>query len=582
MKKIELFANNIKIPFGEKISLKFFNPLFNDFGSHSFPISFSPKLPLVNKAFGFPNSQEVLNSGYIPARIKSSIIDLVGSWQISKSNRTTIEAYYKGSSGDFYSLIKEVYLQDIDYGGVKWPAGEAAPWGQLVSHMNTMMETSYPDSEYVAFSAYMPNAESTGMEGDLRFVNPLEYVGEETGEPTFSSGVYGNFSVYLFVGTIIDYIFSNYGYKINANIFSRNSDLKKTVIFHNFNIHAPAQSEYSNLARIDYKRLVPHRKCGDFLKAVSSRFNVGFFINEREKSVDIRSFDEIIAAGPAPEISGMKNKNTENGRITGVNFPHFATDEWNDHSYVSKETELADPIVVDKYRDILPATREHGDIIFVTSEQTYYTIEYSEDLAANEAIHTCPDQLPYYEGDASVEYEQTSGAPAMYTETKNLDFAMEGDPPPMGNTEVDYLLPRCDLVRNGYELPFTDFPIMFLFARGIQNCYVVLEEGAPVYRYPMGSSDVYDAEGTKITDANLAIKWDGEYGLIEKFWKNRINWEQNLKKKITTGLLGKDLLALIDMGQVKRIDNNNYLVNTLEIELSDKTTRIIEAELFRL
>lgn len=580
MKKIELFANNIKIPFGEKISLKFFNPLFNDLGSYSFPLSFSPKLPLVNKAFGFPNSQEVLNSGYIPARIKSSIIDLFGSWQISKSNKTTIEAYYKGSSGDFYSMIKEVYLQDLDYGGVKWPAGEGEPWGYLRAHMNTVMETSYPGSEYVAFSAYMPNAESSGMEGDLRFVNPLEYVGMGNGEPTFSSGVLGNFSVYLFVGTVIDYIFSNYGYKINANIFSRNSDLKKAVIFHNFNIRAPIQSEYNNLARIDYKRLVPHRKCGDFLKAVSSRFNIGFFINEREKSVDIRSFDEIITAGTGAEISGMKERSTENDRITGVNFPHFTTDEWNNHKYVSKEEELPDPIIVDKYRDILPATRSHGDIIFVTSEQTYYTIKFTAP-STYEAIRACPNQFPYYEGDSSEQFTQTSGAPAMYTVTENLEFVMEEDPF-AGDTDVDYLLPRCDLVRNGYELPFTDFPIMFLFARGIQNCYVVPEGGAPVYRYPMGSCDVYDAEGTKITDANLAIKWDGEYGLIEKFWKNRINWEQNLKKKITTSLLRKDLLAVIDMGQVKRIDNNNYLVNTLEIELSNKTTRITEVELFRL
>jgi hypothetical protein len=285
---MELFANNIKIPFGETLSIKFFNPLFNDTGSHSLPISVSARIPSVNKAFGFPNSQEAPDPGVISANIKTGIIDLIGSWCINDCQGNKIEAYYKGSNGDFYSMIKEKMLTDLSFGGIKYPAGVGANHVTVLAYMTTKMDSVYPDNDWAAFMAYLADP----VDGLSEEVNPVTHV-NPTGVPSFYDPGDLNSTVYLFVGAVIDYIFAEFGYKVERNIFREDTDLKRLVIFNTFN-------RVTFIDAFDYTKLVPDVLILDFIKAIRDRFNIGFFVNEQSRSVKILSFNSIIASGPLP------------------------------------------------------------------------------------------------------------------------------------------------------------------------------------------------------------------------------------------------------------------------------------------
>jgi hypothetical protein len=623
------------IPYNTPIKLKFFNPLFNDISSYSLPMSFNSKIPAINRAFGFPNKADAEMKQEIEGRIKTRFTDLIGSWRVTKAG-DEIEAYFTPGAGDFYCKIKDKLLTDIDFGGVRWANDlEGEIWPNMRPFLNSKMDVSYPESEYAAYTAYMPNAVNIDISDSAKIVNAV--ILPETGPMQFYEDD-GNTAVYLFAGTVIDFLFENYGYKIEENIFREDPDLKQLTIFNTFNLRPPAPSEYYGKARIDFKLLVPHIACSDFLKAIRDRFNIGFFINEQQKSVRIVSFDNIITDGVRFSVCNtrLKSPSVENNRMTGLTFPKNEPDEWASHSYKSID-ELKNPIIVVKYRDILPLTRNLGDIIFVQNEQSYYRIVLNEDdPPVNSALRISTDIFAYTAGDGVQEVTQLSGIPGMYTLTLNQEYVFYYiEDRHTADTDVDYVIPRCDLVGNGYDQPFTEFPLMFLFARGITDCYSVAQsinpedpvyeyanlaafphDGAintryyaidsglyyrwtdldnryyvismpeaanpPTFTYPLGTNDVYDINGSKIFSANLALKWGGDYGLIKRFWINRINWEMKIKKLIRANMLSEDISKLLDMSEWKRVSNSNYLVNLFELTVEGKNVRIENVELLRL
>jgi len=570
---MEIYADNVRIPFNEAISVKLFNPLFNDISGHSLPVNFNGRIPYVSRAFGFPGKKEAEIKDSINGRIKAPFVDLTGSWKVTRATDSIIEAYFKSSAGDFYSLIKDKYLHEIDFGDIHdLPA-------DLQDPNCSLFDTYYPLTEYAMFSAYMPNGKGdNNTELGNCWVNQVTV--DDNGDPYFNPYPLSsaNLGIYLFVATIIQYMFAEFGYKVESSIFTTDPDLCRLVVFNTYNNIASIYSdEYTNnYLKVNYSKLVPHITCGDFIKALRDRFNIGFFINEQSKSVEIKSFNQVIESGSTASVTKSGKPSVEDTRFAGMRFPVVFADEYATHG-ITSEDELNNVIEVNKYRDILPLTRNDGDLIFVKSERNYYRI--NADL---EAVKLCTDDIQYSEGNASEEITQLSSIPAMYTYTwtHQYTYLVEGEPT-NGETEADYLLPRCDLAGNRAENEFIAYPLMLLFARGIAPCYVVPADGAPDYKHPIGSGDLFDAEAGALT-GTMTLKWDGTYGLVEKLWLNRIAWEMNIKKLVKTEILSSDIDKIIDFSKVVRIGTDNYLVNSFTLQISEKQVRVEELELLRL
>jgi hypothetical protein len=567
-----------KIPFADPLTLKFYNPLFNEIGDHSLPISFNPKITYLNRAFGFPGSLNVNSPVTTPGKIKTQLLDLEGSWQVKEASEENIEAYFKGNGGNFYSLIRGVKLNEISYGGIKYPAGDIGTPHDVLEHMNTKFNAYYPNDEYAVFCAYMPNGYGEETFEERKLVNEVEW--DEYGTPTLKYRFedYRNDTVYLFVGTVIEYLFAEYGYKIGRNIFKDNAELQHLVIFNTYN--------RSGWYDFDYRQLVPQILCSDFLKAITNRFNIGFFINEKSKTVDIILFDQLVSLGITDLTTKFISKpNVDNNRVTGMNFPLQPPDAWSSHKLIGmSDFPLCTLEEVNTFRDIVPGVLVSFKIYHVKAENTWYKIVY--DGLTYTAERACPNNFPHKEKSGEPEVTQYSGIPAMYRYIKTLEWTVEEGYPPAPvthSTEADYVMPRCDLECTDKRSPNKEFPLMFVFARGIQNGYTVPAEGAPIaVEYPMGSNTIYSTNGDVIEGATLSLSWDGSAGLIENFWKKRIDWEMNFKKIVTGLLTINDLNKLIDFSQVVRIENNNYIVDYVEAEITPRNVRITDARLFRL
>lgn len=104
----------------------------------------------------------------------------------------------------------------------------------------------------------------------------------------------------------------------------------------------------------------------------------------------------------------------------------------------------------------------------------------------------------------------------------------------------------------------------FLFYRGIQWDSL---HGS----YPLGTPDVYDQEGNKIAEANLALKWEGEYGLYNQLWKPVI---ENFILKTRTVEIERLFTAVeirnFDFSEKVRVKGVDYLVKEIKIPITDR------------
>jgi len=99
------------------------------------------------------------------------------------------------------------------------------------------------------------------------------------------------------------------------------------------------------------------------------------------------------------------------------------------------------------------------------------------------------------------------------------------------------------------KVDVTEFSPRLLFYRGMQK-------DSNNDDYPMGSSDVWDYDWNKISDANLSLRWDGDYGLYEKCWKGFLHWWIN--RKLAKWKV-KDP-CVFDFDKIYTIDRSRYIL----------------------
>lgn len=575
---MKIFINNIVIPQSATLYLKVYNPMFNSIGGYSFPVTFNARLPVIRRAFGYPGIIAAEGSVEVPGKIKIEMAEFLGTWKVTDASEEVIEAYFAGSAGSFYSLVGDKLLTELSFGGVKYPVGILADPETVLAHMDAKMNAIYPNDEYCSFCAYMPNAYGEETADTYKWVNEVEH--DSAGNPSFKDkgGNLGNDTVYLFAGTVIDYLFEEHGYRIAKNIFRTDSELRRLVIFNAYN--------RKSSQAFDYGKLVPSIKCTEFLAAITARFNIGFFINENSRVVDVMLFDDLTSKPPKEVRSRFLSLPMVDARRTpGLYFPLNPPDDYSDHDIDSiNDFYPFTPITVNKVRDIAAGTFTLNQVYFVRSESAYYRVVYEEGNYITR--RECSANLPYRQGSNYVEVAQYSGIPSMYTHTVEISWiVMEYDDPPIPIehfTDVDYVIPRCDLECAEILYPNKEYPLMFLFTRGIRESYIVPEvENPTTLKYPLGTVDVYDARGISVSGASMTLNWTGTGGLID-LWSSRISWELNKKKIVRAEISIDDLDQLIDFSQIVRIGNDNFIVVRLDLEIGRKTVKITEAELFRM
>ena len=584
---MEIFVNDIKLPFSGTISLKCSNPLFNTIGSYSFPISFPARFSLVQKAFGFPGNIESEKLTFISGRVRVQEIDLIGEWKITDITESSIEAIFKGGTGTFNQVAGGKLLSDLKYNGITTPAGANATREDVLDYMTACVDAVYPTFDYTAFCAYMPNAMGIDETYEqLKLVNPIAWINNNISFTIPVTGIL-NSAVYLYVGAIVDYIFSEHGYRVESNIFRDDFDLCRLVLFNTWNQNGWLEFNYQNF--------VPRRTVREFLVKLQERLNISFLIDEITRTVVIDKFDNIVSRLDETNLK-IISKKLDISIPEGFKISAEQVDDWTTNKF-TKINEFpgnySDITFVSKVRNVIPSEDNMNQVFYVRNEEAYYVVAYIGEAYIMQRI--CTNNLSYITGNGSKARDVAAGSPGMFNYKAEFSYQYMGV---NHNEYADWLLPRCDLQCNfrdsNFEwlnrVPeFVDFPIMLVIACGFKQVDLFDLAGindnsaSPTFTImaPFGSISNYDARGDSM-ETILSLTWNGDYGLIENMWKNRLEWEMRNKKIINCGLTGTEIRKLFTFSNAKRIENNNYLINTFSIDLRQDGLEVRDAELYRL
>ena len=611
------------------ISFSLLSPLFSDDGGIDGSFAFSQNIPATsknNKIFGFPERIKKNDYSYEkhienPNEFKcqlflNGLIFLNGTINVTETNGEYFDIYIKAGQGDFISQARDLFMPDIDY-------GDEIAFG--LSASKALVTKKYPETKIAVFPVKADNY-LEGAEGNIidtapdppgydniwndrvRYMNfwatdaylhlQLPYTGfigthydDSNGDP-----VYANLFLtpFPYLPHVVNSIFTNFNYIINDNVFELHDELSTLVVFNTtcgveIELRAGTLGYYDwwvckNYAIINIANHVPNVLITDFLIGLKNMFGLGYFFNHSNKTVSIKTFKDIIINPDYIEWShncfpsytvSLKDK------ITGVKLiSKFDSADANSNKITEIDENnciLESPVATFSHLSTGAPYDQVATVRLVLDENNYYILKLHYDRSRYWDLFSYNSQ-PFKVGKP----------PYMKIETPFSSLMMHNgsNERPYGG-QRSWLTPHIDQKGNtvsglqlnkstGLYFKGHDFAPRLLFYRGMQN--------ASTADYPLGSCDVYDYSGSKIPDANLALKWDGIYGLYENFWKEWLHWYMNIRKavKYNKYLTAEDLHQF-DFSKKYMIDGVKYLIKQIDFNLSDINNEnfLAEVELYK-
>ena len=125
---------------------------------------------------------------------------------------------------------------------------------------------------------------------------------------------------------------------------------------------------------------------------------------------------------------------------------------------------------------------------------------------------------------------------------------------------------------------YDDFRLFFY--RGLSAVQVWDTDHYVTRNYPLSTIDVFGLDMQKITAANLALRWDSDYGLYNQFYKEWIDLLVNHYREETRFINWPGwMINSFPWWKKYRVNHQNYLVKSIDIEISSSGTRIKDSVL---
>ena len=590
MLKIEIAGQAIDLFPDSSVAWELKNPMFEDTGSHSWTMSL-PETPANKKIFGFPArlTKATLMQADVPFSLyHSGLLLFIGTATVKETKKGTIEVYFKTGSGDLNNNIKDKSLRDFEYGG------------SLLSYFNTPALQSYllaqsadifPTSKVAVFplknegqSLNGPPTDAWIEQNDRYTQNSFETTwtpipgGAATNAFTFNS------NIFPYLAHVLPYILNETGFMLQNDPFLFYPELKRLCIV--TNNEQPFLIWPGPTMELKVKNFMPGSNASELFIGLKSLFGLLFFANHNSGRVVSMFWKEIFASADLEDWTDKSLKTIETSIEELVHLSYKFEADGADGYYSTRVKEIDPAKVLSSAANYasLPSTGNFiGDLRLVTSEDVYY-----EWVFINEETGTM--QWSFF----SININKNLGkgdsisskiSPVIQNHwlrsTKNTTY----NPYDYYLRITDFFTPRMDMKVNK-KGERTECGIRFAFYRGYQNVqenffhYVIGTPSAvgslntPV---PFGTHDVYAPDGTKIPEANLALKWDGQYGLYENFWKEYAEWHATRRRMVTRYImLTAADLASLKMYRKVRIDGVNFFIKSISVTI--KTNGIMPAK----
>lgn len=470
----------------------------------------------------------------------------------------------------------------------------------------------YPDGHYILATVYNPSlvdSNEDNVEASSYTSCPLiNYYENGTFPETYSLGSAQRTNLYCpfpYVAYVFELIAKKTGYTIGRNIFIENPELGALVLYNNFIENKQRLSISDGNTSIGFERAavwglrnhMSDMKVSEFVR-ILNLFGVFLFADNQKKIIDLIEAKEILK-GPSgfsltTQLSNpvTYSQSFDSYKLSFNPEESFAQDKCVD---VSKDTFTYYP----ESSQYNTNTAKYNDLVhydFSLYEKGYYLYTVAECLdESGEATGTSGDGFVMEAIAISPYTNETENSQNPYSVECPLGPIFSGTALRIVNR--DYIFgfglldaaEKSDTSLNGRTVAYAedhgiftgskesaeDYPVMALsFYRGIV-------EGLPTI-----SHDVYyyekNAVGApqKIPNASISLLWEGENGLYQTFWKPFLDW---LTRRARKAKIRIPVLPVADFMKLKtsyrvRINQQNYLIDTIQADLGDKVTNIeIEA-----
>ncbi|MBL7105808.1 MAG: hypothetical protein ISS18_15900 [Bacteroidales bacterium] len=576
---LQLFADNQPLDIsGVKFNITLKNPMF-DKDKFEGSYIFNLKLPLTSrnkKIFGFPGRLEKYSANqsndfsYRALFNGTQIIDNAIISVIYQHNNYTTNV--KVTSGSFINRLKDMSLKNLDLGGNRTIG--SAPFIPI-NHYNNTLTKEYPDSDYVYFPIYNLNFyDNTDVENDYK--NNIQFINfyyNNTFQPGSPDSTGGTFCAFPYLAYILDQIFKAGNVNINKNPFFSNTELRRLVIYNNHSLTATTSAPNPNPPynwfyfpkahhRLNLINQVPDYNILDLLNDLKI-FGISYFFNNTLGTLDIMFLKDILHSTDYIDLTNVIDyKKIDLTKNDGYKLSYDFREPYS-NKYIKdfEDVNLKEP--VQALSDLPEAEdTEINEVRYVIDVDKYYIFKYYSGTQTGVwhlFSYNFLDKV--LDGDNIFEIHSNT-SPLMVRGIK--DFVSG-----IGNRQL-----LCPIVEQIGSNPFfinndgyihnNSFDSHLLFYRGLQHDSLNAS-------YPLGSNDVYDYGGNKISNANISLKFDGDYGLYNNFWSDYFNWILN----ITTKVILKKLFSPIEINQFdfsKKYRHNgiDYLIKSIKIPVTEK------------
>lgn len=569
---LRIANQSIDLTPGTAITFEFNNPIFDTElipGDFSYPFDV-PLTPNNQKIFDFPNIIENKNDfkKSIPAQLFiKGILWQEGIIKIRPSSQKKISINFQSAAGSFTDLIKNKTLQDLILGGER-------NYPTITDIYIAGDEKFYPDSEYVR--AVIHNFGFFGQDdlgppqngiGNYRLQNWGAGVsnGWHQGLGISETGTIMTFHPYFIY--VLQQIFKEHNWKPTGT-FLLDPDLQQLFIHSIISLNQPRGATSLSLY---LNKALPKIPLSETLNSTKNLFCLGYIFDAVRKTVDIFPLKDILNSS---EVEDITRKIISNEIIEQNDSDGFALSyslDSND-ALIENIKSLAGFTIKEPVEEIadLPTTGEADAVLrLVTSLNQYYKATFNVDTEIYEWAFYSDNLFGFTIGNGTQKIESGISTLPM-TKIQQL-FKTEG---------VQWLVP--DANQKGQQSYFApeaqDFNLRLLFYRGLQYNST---GGAVAELYPLASSDVFDYAGNKI--AKYSLRWDGDEGLYNMWWKPWIDFLSRTKKATYFQLY--DVVDLFNISKkwkiFSRIKNSNFLKAKISITITTSEIKPAKVDFYK-
>lgn len=570
---------------GVKIDLRENSPLFDkSFIPSGYSLPFNIKLNAVNrKRLGLPDVVELkdpLSPNYDCKISFQGMPIFNGVLRVKSVGENVARVVVNTSVGGFADRIQNKTLREFEYSGnINMPSTPAG--------LNTYMlaaSNGTPDTHDFVFA---PVENKTAQKERVNIFYPDPQVDVMDYEFVSSFGFEQDIEIspFPYLKNIIQYILEELGYRISGE-FWKHEELKNLVLFTNYALVLEYYKSDSNGVAIPpfYKfyvpgfsiaDLLPEKSVSELLSIIRNWFNAVVWINKKDNIVEFDLVNDLLQK---PYLQDLTDKLVRFKEVsTSISSYKFSTSGTDGHTF-----DVSNP---PSYLTLLPPVSKEsdlsgsptaGDLVLVTQVNTYFL--------ATETLENGVQWGPFLKGgtDLSIGSDGKSFSPEALNGVK-LEFVNALPSAYRINTELnttngfDHVLPSFDEELYRYDnlelqSPVRDIDLKLMIYRGYQSHI----NGDASGTYPCLAVDVYGADGLKINGADVALRWAGDHGLYENFWKRWVNRTLLTREvKMYCKLSAVEVFNL-DLRRKYRFNGVDYFIKSYKTKLTDSGEDLTE------